>query len=593
MNEQVMKAERARWAAPLIVLCLGVLAYANSLTGPFIFDDRAAIEENPQIRSLVPFKIPAAGPTTIAGRPVLIFSFAANYAMAHLHVEVYHVTNLLIHLWCGLLVYGIVRRTLLLTNVWGNRFLKSATWLAAVVAAIWIVHPLNTQSVTYLAQRAESLASLFMLASIYCVIRAACGAWWWGVIAVVACVLGMGSKEIVAATPVLAVLYDRTFLAGTFARARRLRWKIYAGMVAGFGLILFSLHTGFRETMVGFHIGISPMDYARTELNVIAHYVALGLWPVNLCFDYYDWPIARAWGDVSVGGWAVLAGVVACLTAVKWKPWLGFLGVWYCAILAPTSSFLPIRQEAAAEQRMYLPLVAIVVLIVVGGWVIVNRWKVGRWVVGIAGVAVIVALAWLTVERNEQYGSAVEIWTDTVAKRPNNARAHGNLGQAWAQASLEFPVGSDEARAATQQAAQQFRVAMALEPGLVGPVIALGQSLVRLGDSSAAERLYTEQLPTHPDGRVKLLLERGSLQAQRGDLAEAKEDFLAVVAAEPGNVQGHYYLGVVCQEMGDFGDAERELEWVVRDSPKYRDAEERLRVVQNATLNSQTRRSEK
>jgi tetratricopeptide (TPR) repeat protein len=579
MKQPNANVSRVRWMAPLLVICIGAIAYSNSLGGPFIFDDTAAIVRNPQICSLNPFKYPSPGPTAIAGRPVVIFSFAASYAIGRLRVEEYHLTNLLIHLGAAMLLYGIVRRTLLGKEIWGSRFAGSATWLAAMVAAMWVAHPLDTQSVTYIVQRSESLAGLFLLASIYCLIRSAEGGKYWGVLAVVACGLGMASKEIVAAAPFLAVLYDRTFLAGTFKQALKLRWRVYTGMAATWVFILLSLHTGMRGTMVGFHLGISPVEYARTELNVIARYLRLAFWPTDLTLDYYDWPIARNWGDVSWEGWGVLALAIGSLAAVRYKPWLGFLGAWFFLILASTSSILPIKQEAAAEQRMYLPLAALVCLVVVGGWTLVCRRRPLRWAVGIAGCLLIVLLTRLTMSRNDQYATSLEIWTDTVAKRPNNTRARIDLGQSWAQASLDFPRGSPESEAATKLALEEFQTVLAMEPDVSKAVFAIGQSLERLGNPLAAEQLYTEALPKYPDVAADLLVERGSLRARRQDWKDAKDDFAAAIKANPGDVEAHYYLGVVYQQQGNWADAKIELEKTVKIAPKYKDAAERLRKV--------------
>jgi len=580
MNQAKSNVGRLRWMAPLLVICIGAIAYCNSLGGPFIFDDVAAIVRNPQICSLNPFKYPSPGPTAIAGRPAVIFSFAANYAIGGLRVEGYHLTNLLIHLGAAMLLYGVVRRTLLQSEKWFGRFGSSATWVAAMVAAVWVAHPLDTQSVTYIVQRSESLAGLFVLASIYCVIRSADSGNYWGVLGVVACGLGMGSKEIVAALPILAVLYDRTFLAGTFKQAMKLRWRIYIGMAATWVFIFVSLHTGLRGTMVGFHLGISPLEYARTELNVIAHYFRLAFWPTDLTLDYYDWPIARNWGDVSWVGWGVLALAIGSLVAVRYKPWLGFLGAGFFLILAPTSSILPIKQEAAAEQRMYLPLAALVCVAIVCGWAMVGRWRLPRWGVGIVGCIGIVLLARLTISRNEQYATSLAIWTDTVAKRPENTRARVNLGEAWAQASLDFPRGSPESVAATKLALKEFETVLAMEPRVSDAVLAIGQSLERLGNPLAAEQLYTEALPRYPNAAADLLVERGSLRARRQDWKDAKEDFAAAIKVNPGEVEAHYYLGVLYQQQGNWGEAKIELEETVKIAPKYKDAAERLRKVE-------------
>ena len=603
MNQPKSNVGRVRWMAPLLVICIGAIAYSNSLGGPFIFDDKAAIVRNPQICSLNPFKYPSPGPTSIASRPLVIFSFEANYAIGRLRVPGYHLTNLLIHLTAALLLFGVVRRTLLRKEIWRGRFAGSATWLAAMVAAVWVAHPLDTQSVTYIVQRSESLAGLFLLASIYCVIRSAeTGGWvcafaentagkpagytgkgqlrWaWGMLAIVACALGMASKEIVAGAPFLGVLYDRTFLAGTFKQALKLRWKIYTGMAATWVVLLLSLHQGHGEGLAGFDQGISPIEWARTELNVIARYLRLAFWPTDLALDYYDWPIARNWADVSWQGWGVLALAIGSLAAVRYKPWLGFLGAWFFLILAPTSSILPIKQEAAAEQRMYLPLAALACLVVIWGWTMVRRWRPLRFAAGIAGCILIVLLARLTMSRNEQYATSLQIWTDTVAKRPENTRARVNLGQAWAQASLDFPRGSPESVAATKLALKEFQTVLAMEPRVSEAVLAIGQSLERLGDPLAAEQLYTEALPKYPDAAADLLVERGSLRARRQDWKDAKEDFAAAIKVNPEEVEAHYYLGVLYQQQGNWADAKIELETTLKIAPKYKDAAERLRKV--------------
>jgi cytochrome c-type biogenesis protein CcmH/NrfG len=555
------------------VILVSIVTYSNSFSGPFVFDDAAAIQQNPQIRSLIPYKFPSDGPTAIAGRPVVIFTFAIDYAISQLRVEPYHVTNFLIHLLTAWLLYALLRQTLLRDD----RFAGSATWLAAMAATIWVAHPLDTQSVTYIAQRSESLASLFFLATIYCVLRASGSAGrWWGATAILACALGMGSKEIVAVAPILALLYDRTFLAGTFKAALRLRWKIYAGMAATWILIILSLHTGQRETMVGYHLGISTLDYARTELNVIVRYIRLAFWPTDLVLDYYDWPIARQWSDVSWQGWLVFVLAIATVPAIWVKPKLGFLGACFFFILAPTSSILPIKQEAAAEQRMYLPLAAIVVFVVVGGWALLSRWKWTRLPAALLDCTLIVCLARLTMIRNDQYSTAIGIWQDTVAKRPNNTRAHVNLGEAWAQLSIDFAPGSPEAIAAATQAAEQFQIVLVLEPRVTHAIFALGQSYEQMGNPRAAEDLYTESLPKHPEIAADLYVERGNLRARREDGADAESDFQAAIAANPTDPEPHYFLSFLFEQRQDWNRAREELEKTVKLSPRYKDAAELL-----------------
>jgi protein O-mannosyl-transferase len=584
MMRSTAEHSRGRLLAPLLIVLVGAVAYSNSLHGPFIFDDIGGITKNPQIVSLNPFKYPSWGPTTIAGRPVAIFTFSVDYAISHLKVETYHATNLAIHLLAALFLYGVVRRTLLLTQASEFRYASSATWLAGIVTAIWVSHPLETQSVTYLVQRTESLASLFFLASLYCFLRSKDGSKWWGVGVVIGCALGMASKEIVAVLPIVLLLYDRAFLSGTFKSALARHWKIYVSIAATWAFILFSLHTGGRESMVGFHIGISPIAYARTELNGIALYLRLAFWPTNLVLDYYDWPIAERWSDVAWQGWGVVLLLVATIVSLRFFPRIGFVGASFFLILAPTSSFLPIKEEAVAEQRMYLPLAAVVCLVVLGAWKILCGSRPLRWGGGIAACIIVAVFTWMTLNRNELYANPVDMWTDTVAKRPNNTRAHVDLGDAWAQVSLDYPPGSPESVGAASNAADQFRIVLALEPRIVHAVFALGQSLDRMNEVQAAEDLYTQALPKYPAVRADLLVERANLRARRGDWTEAKADYLAAIEANPSDVEPHYFLGVLDEQLGDTKGAETELSKAVGLEPTYKDAAARLARLQQGGL---------
>ncbi len=159
---------------PLLVAVAGLLAYHNSFTNPFVFDDEPSIQENPTIHHLWPIwpalSPPHSGGATVEGRPVINLSVAINYALGGLDVRGYHVLNLTIHILAGLTLLGIVRRTLLKRRL-RERFGAVANELALATALLWTVHPLQTESVTYVIQRAESIMGLFYLLTLYCFIR--------------------------------------------------------------------------------------------------------------------------------------------------------------------------------------------------------------------------------------------------------------------------------------------------------------------------------------------------------------------------------------------------------------------------------------
>ncbi len=355
---------KLRQFIPVLVIAAGILAYHNSFQGPFIFDDVASIVENPTIRHLWPVWQAVTAYKrgfTAEGRPVFDVSLAINYAIDGLRVWGYHAVNLAIHIAAGLVVLGITRRTLLRSPL-RQRFGAEALPLALVIAVIWVVHPLQTESVTYVVQRAESMMGLFYLLTLYCTIRGAesDSPNMWYVLSVASCLLGMASKEVMVSAPLIVLLYDRTFLTGSFTEAWRRRWRLYLGL-AGTWILLGYLvvTTGNRAGSAGMGTGMAWTAYALTQFQAVAHYLRLSVWPHPLVFDYGT-VLANGVGEVLPSALIVTALLIGTLVAVRRWPSVGFLGVWFFAILAPTSSVLPVTTQTIAEHRMYLPLAAVV-----------------------------------------------------------------------------------------------------------------------------------------------------------------------------------------------------------------------------------------
>jgi hypothetical protein len=426
------------WLMPLTILLVGLWAYHNSFGGVFLCDDLSSIVDNPRIRQLGTLwdAIWADPGAAIAGRPVPALSLALNYAVSGLNVWSYHVVNLSLHLLCALLAFGIVRRTLLTPRL-QPAFGRGASWLALATAALWVAHPLLAQSVTYIIQRAEMLMGLFYLLTLYGVIRSVGSPrprLWHG-LAVASCALGMASKEVMVSAPLIVWLYDRTFLSGSFRRAYHERRGLYAGLAMTWWLLAALVVPHPRGDTAGFSLTwLSPWRYALTQCSVLVRYLHLAVWPCPLILDYDGWPIARALSDVLPQAIAVVALLLATGWSLRARPALGFLGAWFFAILAPSSSVLPIATEVAAEHRMYLPLLAMVCLVVLGGWARLCRASLtDRLRRGIAaGIAVVLIgmLGLMTIRRNETYLDEVTMWQDVVAKNPGSPRGHYNLGVA-------------------------------------------------------------------------------------------------------------------------------------------------------------------
>ena len=432
-------------AGGLIVLAT-VLAYRNSLNSPFIFDDEFAIVPNLTIRELWPIWKPLCPPNhgeTVTGRPLLNLSLAVNYALSGLNVWGYHVANLAIHVLAALLLFGIFRRTFLLPAL-GNSRIPAPTCLALAIAMLWALHPLQTESVTYIVQRAESLVGLLYLLTLYCFIRGAtssCGCRWF-VIAVLACLLGMASKEVMVSAPLILLLYDRTFLAGSFRDAWRRRCGVYLAL-AGTWLLLgwLVIAAGGRGGSAGFGAGVGSWAYLCTQFGAIVHYLKLCLWPHPLLLDYGPDTVPMTLEILPNALLVALLGLATLVALWRW-PKIGFLGAWFFAILAPTSSIVPVATQVVAEHRMYLPLAAVVAAVTLAGylacWKLVRQGLLSHRVAGIFGVCVatagVLTLGSLTYHRNTDYHSPLSIWQDTVRQAPRNARATTTSATHWSVA---------------------------------------------------------------------------------------------------------------------------------------------------------------
>ncbi|HEY1422494.1 MAG TPA: glycosyltransferase family 39 protein, partial [Candidatus Acidoferrum sp.] len=267
---------KSAWLYPVLILAATLLTYANSFSGPFIFDDLPWIAANPHIRHLWPlWNVLQAPPGGGTRRPLVCLTLALNYALGGLEPWSYHVFNLAIHACAALVLFGIVRRTLQRPRL-RQRFGMPANGLAAAIAILWAVHPMQTESVTYVIQRMESLMGLFLLLTLYCVIRGhdSPRRLWWFAGAVACCALGMATKEGMTIAPIIVLLYDRVFLADSWADLSHKRSRLYIGLAATW-LILISLiviNKARGGTLLGFP-AVSWWRYAQNQFGATAHYL--------------------------------------------------------------------------------------------------------------------------------------------------------------------------------------------------------------------------------------------------------------------------------------------------------------------------------
>jgi len=414
-----------------LILLIGILAYHNSLWGEFLYDDNHILT-NPNIRQLWPLLDTCKGTT----RPLIYISFALNYAFGKFNVLGYHLANMFIHILAALTLFGILQRTLK-TEKLNSFFGKKSEYLAIIISLLWLVHPLQTESVSYIYQRSESLMGLFYLLTLYCSIRLfEKESMKWFFLAVLSCSLGMASKPIMVTAPIMIIIYETIFYDNKIFTAFKKRKLFYLSLSSTW-IILFLILNAPNESQdsVGTILkGITPFTYALSQPQVILHYIKLSFFPVHLVLDY-KWPVSTNLLQIASSTTIVLTTLSFTFYLLKKKSPLGFPGIWFFLILFPTSSFLPIK-DLAFEHRMYLPSIALMGLFVVCLNYIFNKFaKVNpkNIPLNIIFSIIIVTLLTLTINRNNAYKTKISIWSDVIRKAPANDRAYNNLGLAYSQ----------------------------------------------------------------------------------------------------------------------------------------------------------------
>jgi tetratricopeptide (TPR) repeat protein len=382
---------------------------------------------------------------------------------------------------------------------------------------------------------------------------------WWFVGAVVSCALGMGCKEVMAVTPLVVLLFDRVFLAENWRDVFRQRGILHAGLMATWLIVGAMVATSPRSATAGFGVEISPWHYLLTQSGVILHYLRLAIFPYPLALDYSDWGVVKNLGDAVFSGAAVLALLGATVWALWKKPALGFFGACFFLILAPSSSVIPIATEIAAERRMYLPLAAVVALVVLGAGWLLEKWlrdATLRSRLQFSATAVLVSvLAAATFARHRDYADELTLWFDVAEKRPNNSTAHHNIGVLLNQ------------RGETEAAQRHFAKAMRLRPELKAAYLnTQGIELARTGQFEEAIARYEEALRIVPD-LAAARTNWGVALFRLGRVDEALAQYEIAVRLAPYDAATRHHLGVALLRQGKTDAAIAQLREAVRLKP--------------------------
>jgi tetratricopeptide (TPR) repeat protein len=332
----------------------------------------------------------------------------------------------------------------------------------------------------------------------------------------------------------------------------------------------------------GLGLGVSWWSYLLKQSAALVLYLKLSFWPHPLVLDYGT-DVVASWTEVWWQGPVVLALLAGTAWALVRRPVIGFLGACFFLILAPSSSVVPLVSQTMAEHRMYLPLAAVITLVVGAA----ARWFTPRLMVIVSlGLAFAASLA--THRRNAIYRSEQQVWEDVLAQRPDNARAHNNLGRVHYQlgrideaiAQYREALRLDSANPHTRynlglalmnsgrlaEAELSLVAAVRMAPGYFDAHLNLGIVLTKLGRAEAALPHFAEAIRLDPLP-AEAHLQCGLALAALGRWPEAGDHYARVLALDPGSAAAHSNWGVALYQMKEVPAAMAHFDQALRLEP--------------------------
>ena len=472
-----------RVAAGLVILTCGLLVFHNSFGNGFHYDDEHSIVENPHIRSLsnIPGFFVDAGsfsglPQARMYRPLLLITYALNYAVGGYEVAGYHLVNLLLHLLNAWLVW-----------VLGCRLLARRE-LALAAALLFVVHPLMSEPVNYISSRSSLLAALFYLLG-FLLLTGRDRRRLLPLIAV--CYLaGLGAKSIAFTFPLIGALY-------LLLEGKKDRWRLLIAPVVLGGIYLIG-----TRAIVGKAI-LQPVRghiaQLATQIKAGVYYLWTAAMPVHLSVEP-EFRVAAGFGEIAV----VLAGLLlvsllfAGVKLHRREKELVFCAGWFFVTLLPTA-LVPLY-VLVNEHRLYLPMVGATLGI---GTLLGGSRRVRRvWLLVLALLAV------QCVQRNRVWETGETLWADAVAKGPRMPRPYVNLGKAYLE------------QGRYREAIEVSRRALDIDPALARAHYNIGTAHLNLDEQELAVAHYLRALEIQPD-LVQARNNLGNAYQEQGRYADA------------------------------------------------------------------------
>jgi protein O-mannosyl-transferase len=519
-------------------------AYGPALSGPFLLDD-----------SYLPYMLDGYADAPLGAwmqglRPVLMLSFWLNYQQSAQDPFAYHMVNMLLHFTNGVLVWLALRRLLTQAGEQGWR----REWLAAFAGGLFLAHPLQTEAVSYVASRSETLSVFFFLAAfvVFLYRRTEAASGWVAAGVVTLFAAACMTKEHGAVLLVLLWITDYFWTPGFGLRGIARNWRLYVPMVV---LTVLAVAYVFKRVLAGAGtagFGVKEftwVQYFFTQCRAIWVYLRMYVVPYGQNLDH-QFPISQ--NVLDHGALFGLIGLVA-LVSVAWIyrkrfPMASYGVFVFLALIAPTSSVVPIV-DPLVERRLYLPFIGLL-LVTVG---LLRHWKASRATLTGALALVLAVEAFLSYQRNRLYTNAIDMWTDSASKSPAKVRPHFQLAFAYYKAG-DCERAADEFAKTAQLARPDFSLLLdwalaydcANRPGdalakfreaaLIEPS---AHVYSQIGMEYAKQKQYAQALDTlklaeQLDSRFAMTyFYRGNIYTEQGLPAKAAEEYRRALAVDP------------------------------------------------------------
>jgi protein O-mannosyl-transferase len=532
-------------------------AYWPSMNGPFLFDD-----------TNLPFAVSNISTQPLTAflhgqRPLLMASYWLSARLSPDDTWWYHFLNVIIHCVTTVLVFFIVRRLV----VWANIAESRRGLLAGFAAALFLLHPAQTEAVAYVAGRSDALSVMMAFAAFTVFLyRPEEGASWKTALAVLLLFgAALTSKEDTIALPALLLLTDLWWSKGSHWQGVWRNWKIYVPMaLASVAGIAFFWNLLTHATTAGFGFKeFTWYQYFFTEWRAIFVYLGMFLWPANLTLDW-DFPISH---NVMEHGAIIWLAILISLMIAAWMvrrrfPLASYGFFVFLILLAPTSSILPIK-DPVAERRIYFAMLGLLLVVVD----VLARMKIDRQALAVGALVLVLMAAFVTHARAELWSDEVAIWEDTVRKSPEGGRPHFHLAMSYYKAQ-RFDLALPE-----------FEKTAQLRPTDATVFLDWGLTYDSLNQPQAALEKLRQSAAMHPTAQVYSQI--GMVYGKRQDFPAALEALATAKQLDPNFPDTYVYLGVIHTRTNQLLEAVQDFRRALELDPANTRAQQFLKAVVN------------